>query len=89
MIRMIVRHPVKDYAVWRKGYDAAKSMRAEMGVTGAAVYQSVDDPNDITVTHDFDNEKAAKAFAGSDFLKEKMRELGVSGTAVVWFVRHV
>ena len=54
-VRMYVRHEVNDYATWRKNYDAFKAERNKMGVIGAAVYRSVDNPNDVTVTHDFKN----------------------------------
>ncbi|MBA5778571.1 cyclase [Stappia sp. F7233] len=88
MIRMIVRHPVRDYELWREGYDAGRKMRDEMGVTADAVYRGAEDANDVTVTHDFDTLDAARTFAGSEFLKQKMQELGVSGPAMLWFVRR-
>jgi hypothetical protein len=53
-----------------------------MGVTGQAVYRSIDDANDVTVTHDFTN--AAKAFASSPDLKAAMENAGVKGTPQIW-----
>src|SRR5260221_10831477 len=52
-VRMYIRHEVNDYTTWRKSYDAFNAERKRMGVAGAAVYRSVDNPNDVTVTHDF------------------------------------
>jgi hypothetical protein len=49
MIRMFIRHPVEDYARWRQGYDDFDEERKGMGVCGDAVFQSTDDPNDVTV----------------------------------------
>jgi hypothetical protein len=84
-VRMYVRHEVNDYATWRKGYDAFDAERKRMGVTGAAVYKSIDNPNDVTVTHDFRSADKAKAFASSARLKEVMDKAGVKGAPQIWF----
>lgn len=86
MISLFVRHPVADYATWRKHYDDFDEERRRMGVTGHAVYQAVDDPNDVTVWHEFATREAAEAFAGSPRLREVMQQAGVAGTPDVWFV---
>jgi hypothetical protein len=52
MVRLFVRIDVADYETWRTVYDQFYGERGAMGVTGAAPFQSVDDPNDITVWHD-------------------------------------
>ena len=83
-VRMYVRHEVADYAAWRKGYDAFDATRRKLGVTGQAVYQSVDNPNDVTVTHDFKTADKAKAFAASPDLKTAMEKAGVKGTPQIW-----
>jgi quinol monooxygenase YgiN len=86
VIRLYARHPVTDYAAWRKAYDDFDAERAGMGVTAHAVYQSVDDPNDITVCHEFASEEQAKAFASSPRLREVMEQAGVAGEPEIWFV---
>ena len=83
-VRMYVHHEVNDYAAWRKVYNAFDAKRKTMGVIGQAVYQSIDNPNDVTVTHDFRNAKTAKAFAGSEELKGAMEKAGVKGTPQIW-----
>ena len=87
--RMYVRHEVNDYATWRKNYDAFNAERNKMGVIGAAVYRSVDNPNDVTVTHDFKTADKAKAFASSARLKEVMEKAGVKGAPQIWFTTRV
>jgi opacity protein-like surface antigen len=64
-VRMFVRHEVADYATWTKSYDAFRAMQQKTGVIAQAVYQSIDDPGDVTVTHDFHSLEAARAFAAS------------------------
>ena len=84
-VRVFVRHTVTDYASWRKAYDAFDAMRKKMGVTGQAVYQATDNPNDLTITHDFKTLEKAKAFADSPELKETMEKAGVVGQPTIWF----
>ena len=83
-VTMFVRHEVADYAKWRQGYDAFKAERKEMGVTRASAYQSIDNPNDVTVTHVFKTAEQAKAFATSDKLKSVMQKAGVKGQPQIW-----
>jgi hypothetical protein len=85
MITLFVRHTVADYAKWRTVYDALDAVRGPMGVTGAAVFQSADNPNDVTVTHDFPSLDKARAFVGSSELRTGMHDAGVVGAPTVWF----
>jgi hypothetical protein len=56
-----------------------------MGVRGDAVFQSTDDPNDVTVWHDFDSAESAVAFVESARLREVMEAAGVAGEPQIWF----
>jgi hypothetical protein len=49
-VRMYIRHDVADYVTWRKVYDGFDAERRGLGVIGHAVYRSVDNPNDVTVS---------------------------------------
>ena len=64
MVRLFARHPVRDYSVWRQAYDAFDEERRELGVSDQAVFQAVDDPNDVTVTHDFESRETAEGVHG-------------------------
>ena len=86
MVRLFVRHTVDDFESWRKVYDEFDRDRRPLGVKGDAVYQSIDDPNDVTVCHDFDSAEEARAFAGSAELREAMDRAGVRSPPEVWFV---
>ncbi len=89
MVRMFVRHHVTDYATWRPVYDSIDQERQGMGVTAAAVYRSVADPNDITISHDFASEDAAQSFVSSPLLREAMQRAGVQGAPDIWFTTPV
>jgi hypothetical protein len=89
MIRMYARHKVQDYAAWRKVYDEFNATREGMGEKGDAVYQSVDDPNDVTVWHDFDTVEEAQALVDSAELREAMQNAGVAGPPDIWITKQV
>lgn len=85
MVRMFVRHPVDDFDSWKTVYDDFDEERKGMGVKGQAVFQAVDDPNDVTAWHDFETMDDARSFADSDRLGEAMERAGVAGEPTVWF----
>ena len=87
MVRMFIRHVVKDYRTWRRAYNAFDNERRGMGVVGHAVYRAVATPNEVTVSHDFASASRAKAFAGSLRLREVMKGAGVQGKPTIWFVK--
>jgi hypothetical protein len=77
---------VDDYETWRKVYDQFYGERGAMGVMGAAAFQSVDDPNELTVWHDFETSEVARAFVPSDALRNVVHRAGVQGEPQFWFV---
>jgi len=85
MTTLFVRHQVADYSKWRQVYDAFGPTQKTLGVQEQAVYQAVDNPNDITVRHEFASLAAAQAFGGSPELGAAMHDAGVDGAPTVWF----
>jgi ABC-type sugar transport system substrate-binding protein len=84
-VRMFVRHEVADYGAWRKSYNSFAPIQKKFGVIYQAVYQSTDDPHDVTVIHDFHSLQKAKAFAASAELKAAMEKSGVKGAPQIWY----
>lgn len=84
-VRVFVQHKVKDYAAWRKAYDAFDATRKKLGVTAQSVFRVDGDPNNVIVIHDFATMDKAKAFAGSAELRETMEKAGVDGAPTIWF----
>jgi quinol monooxygenase YgiN len=89
MATMFVRHTVSDYGNWKRIYDEFASVRKENGVKGASVHRDANDANTIIVTHQFNDLKAAKAFADSEELKSTMAKAGVSGRPEIWFTEDI
>jgi hypothetical protein len=89
MTTLFVRHSVSDYTAWRKLYDSFAPVQKANGVTAQAVYQATDDPNDVTVTHEFASLDEAKNFIGKPELKAAMQKGGVVGAPTIWFADKV
>jgi hypothetical protein len=53
------------------------------------VYQAADNPNDITVTHEFATVEAAQAFVKSEEVKKAIQNAGVVGTPAIWFTNKI
>ena len=88
MVRMFVHHSVENYRTWRRAYDAFDAERKGLGVIGDDVYQAIDDPNDVTVYHDFKTRRGAENFATSKRLKEVMKGAGVKVRPKIWLVKE-
>ena len=89
MVTVFLRHTISDYPKWRKVYDAAADLKKSGGVLAEAVYQSADDPNDVTVTHEFATLDAARTYLAREDLKEAIKEAGVIGAPTVWYTNQV
>lgn len=73
----VFTHPVKDYAAWRKMFDAAAPMLDKGGVIGSEVFQDPKDPNKIILVHRYRDISSFEKFLGSPELKEAMTAAGV------------
>ena len=78
----LIRHRVADYDAWKTVYDGFAPIQAEHGVHAHQVLRSIENPNDVIVTHTFDSREAARAFFAMPELKEAMSEAGVSADSV-------
>jgi quinol monooxygenase YgiN len=86
---MFARHKVSDYDNWKRVYDEFASVRKEKGVTTASVHRDPNEPDIITITHQFEDMNAATAFANSEELKSAMEKAGVSGPPEIWFGEEI
>jgi heme-degrading monooxygenase HmoA len=73
----VVRHRVSDFEAWKHVYDGFTSVQSEHGVRAHEVLRSIDNPNDVIVTHTFDSPDSARAFFEIAELKDAMSEAGV------------
>ena len=87
MIHILVRHKVSDYMKWKETFDSFLNHRMAAGESGFHVFQSVDDPRDVTVLTDWESLDSARRFMASDDLKGAMQKAGVVGTPDIVFVQ--
>src|SRR5271154_6299498 len=80
-----IRHKVKDYATWRRGYDEHEKSRLTAGITNGSVFRSAGDPNDIVIFQDVADVAKARAWLGGEDLKIAMQKAGVVGALTIRF----
>ena len=78
-VTVIVTHEVKEYASWRKVYDADEANRKMAGFKVWGVYRDAKSPNWVTIIGTFPNAGAVDAFLSNPKLKEAMEKGGVVG----------
>jgi hypothetical protein len=86
MIHLFVRQDVTNYEEWCFAYDRFWRDQDAHGAPIRTVYQSIDNPNDITVEHIFKNRDDARAIIASDDLAQAMTDAGVLGKPQIWFI---
>ena len=79
MVTTILTHEVKNFSEWKKGFDAGEPMRQQAGVKTNGVYNSVDNPNHVTIIAEFPSAEAVKGFMSNPDLKATMEQHGVIG----------
>ena len=80
-VSMIASHKVNDFATWKKGYDENAQFRKDGGVIADSVHRALDDPNMVTVYHQFADESTAKAFGArfdSDEFRAMVKDMGIN-----------
>lgn len=76
---VVVTHPVADFDQWKAGFDDHEPERKASGMLGHHLNRAEDDPNLVSIYLAVSDMDAAKAFADSAELAEKMQEVGVTG----------
>jgi len=87
LTKLIIHQKVQEYATFRKVHDDHDSTRREFGCLDTQVFQSPNDPNEITIITDWPTVAAMKAFATSPSLKEAMkRAVAISQPEILFLV---
>ena len=86
---LTVHLKVKDYAIWRTGYDGREKSRVSAGITNGRVFCRAEDRNDVVILHDVADVAKARTWLGSDDLKAQMEKSGVVGSPNVRFAAAV
>ena len=76
-----IEHPISDFALWRRAFDAVADARTEAGVRAHRVHQPADDDHYVLVDLDFDTVQEAAAFLA--FLRSRIWSSPTSSPALV------
>jgi hypothetical protein len=76
---LIVKHEVRDYAAWKRGFDAHAGARAASGIIGHAVNRSTQNPNVVVIYLQAESLEPLRAFTSNPDLKRVMEAAGVVG----------
>lgn len=85
---VLVRHKVKDFSEWKRGYDAHLPKRVEAGLTEKQLLRGAQEPNEVVVLFEAKDLGRAKTFAESTALKEVMQKAGVMDKPDIYFLNN-
>ena len=74
---LLIRHKVRDFSEWKRGYDAHLPKRVEAGLTEKHLLRGAHDPKEVVLLFEAKDLNRAKAFAESADLRETMQKIGV------------
>lgn len=83
---LLIRHKVRDYPLWKRGYDAHQSKRAEAGLTEKQLLRSENDDSEVVILFEAKDLGRARSFTDSADLKETMQKLGVTDKPDIYFL---
>ena len=89
MITIILSHEVKNYSDWRKVYDDDEKNRSKVGLKISSLYQSVENPNLITLIGEAPSVEALNTFMANPDLKAAMEQGGVISKPEVTLLRRL
>ncbi len=89
MVTVILSHEVKNFDRWKKLFDEGESLRTDNGVRTLDVFQSVDNPNMVTVITEFPGAEAVQGFMSNPTFRETMQKAGVIGVPEVKVLEKV
>ena len=83
---LLVRHQVRDFAQWKRGYDAHLPKRIEAGLTEKYLLRGAHDLNEVILLFEAQDVNRAKAFAESADLRDSMQKVGVVDKPDLYFL---
>jgi hypothetical protein len=83
---MLIRHKVRDFSQWKRGYDAHLPKRNEAGLTEKHLLRGSKDSNEVIILFEVKDLKRAEDFAASVDLKDTMQKVGVADKPDIYFL---
>jgi hypothetical protein len=83
---MLIRHKVRNFSEWKRGYDAHLSKRVEAGLTEKHLLRRAQEPNEVILLFEAKDLNRAKTFAESADLRKTMQRVGVVDKPDIYFL---
>ena len=83
---LLIRHKVRDFSKWKRGYDAHLPKRVEAGLAEKHLFRGAHDSNEVVLLFEAKDLNRAKAFAESVDLRETMQKVGVLDKPDIYFL---
>lgn len=83
---LLIRHKVRDFSEWKRGYDAHLPKRTEAGLTEKHLLRGASDANEVILLFQAMDLIRAKAFAESPDLRQTMQNVGVLDKPDIYFL---
>ena len=83
---VLVRHKVEDYAKWKPVYDENIPPRQEYGFKTGKLLRNIDDPQELTLLFEIEDENRAREFFEQKELRVEMEKAGVIGEPTIAFL---
>jgi hypothetical protein len=89
MITAIIQHEVRDFAEWKKVFDADQPDVEKAGAKLLGLYTSVKNPNDVTMIYEAPNAELFDILMSDPERQEAIKRAGVIGVPVATFLKKV
>lgn len=88
MTATIVQQKVKDYATWKKQFDAMKDLRISSGMISDQIYRDTRDPYKVMIVLKWDSIIHAEKYFNSPELKSALIKAGVEGQPTINYLNE-
>jgi heme-degrading monooxygenase HmoA len=85
-VPVLTRFKVKDFERWRAVFEAKGELRKSAGSLGTHIFRNAQDPNEVIINVQWQDESQAAAFYGSQELNAAMQEAGVVGSIEITYL---
>jgi hypothetical protein len=83
---LLIRHKVRDFSEWKRGYDLHLPKRTEAGLTEKHLLRGASDANEVVLLFQAKDLDSAKAFVESADLRQTMQKVGVLDKPDIYFL---
>jgi hypothetical protein len=89
MITAIIQHEVRDFAEWKKVFDADQPNVEKAGAKLLGLYTSIKNPKDVTMIYEAPNAELYDILMSDPERQEAIKRAGVIGVPVATFLKKV